>query len=458
MSNQSIEFMGAARTVTGSKHLLTINGKKILVDCGLYQGSRELSDKNRDPFLFDPAELDAVIVTHAHTDHIGLLPKLIREGYTGKFYATPATIGIAQVSLPDSGRLQEEDARHRQKRGLADWEPLYTEDEAYRTLGHFLPLHYYQMQSLPGHAQFRFIPAGHIFGSGMAEIYFENGERILMGGDLGRFDAALIRDPAMVDFSEYLVLESTYGDRFHAQENVEEVLQGIFEDAFAHSRVILVPSFAIGRTQEMLYHITNLQRKGVMPRIPIYVDSPMAVAATKIYDRTKEDQDPDFKQLEEDGFNPLEPANLTLVRDSNQSKELNSRPGPFMVIAGSGMANGGRILHHLKHRLADPNTVVLFTGYQANGTLGRRILEGEQEVNILGDEIPVNAEVNKLNSLSAHADQGEIMRWLKGFKTPPKKTFLVHGEPTAMETLAEKIKSDLGWHVEMPVEGQVFQL
>lgn len=455
---QSIKFMGAARTVTGSKHLLSMNGKTILVDCGLYQGSKELSEKNREPFLFDVKGLDAVIVTHAHMDHIGLLPKLIREGYQGTFYATPATIAIAQVSLPDSGWIQEEDARYRAKKGLPNATPLYTEDEAYQALKRFRPLHYYQTQSLPGGGQFRFIPAGHIFGSAFAEVYFENGERILMGGDLGRYDVPLIRDPAPVDFTEYLVIESTYGNRLHAKENVQTVLKEIFEDAYAHSRVILVPSFAIGRTQEMLYHISALQSRGEMPRIPIFVDSPMAVEATKIYDRTHDDQDADFKAMEEDGFDPLSPANLTLVRDSTQSKELNVRPGPFMVIAGSGMANGGRIVHHLRHRLSDPSTLVLFTGYQADGTLGRRLLEGAEEVSIFGDEIPVRAEVRALQSMSAHADYEEMLRWLRNFKTPPKKTFLVHGEPEAMESLYGKIKEELGWEVEMPVEGQTFSL
>ena len=460
MTQPSITFWGAARTVTGSKHLLEWNCKKVLVDCGLFQGSDELRDLNEEPFRFDPKEIDAVILTHAHTDHIGLLPKLINEGFSGKIYATPATLGICRISLPDSARLQEEDARHKIKHGAdpTTTKPLYTEEDAYRTLKMIEPIKYFQMQSIPGGAQFRFIPAGHIFGSAFAEVYLEGGERILMGGDLGRYDAPLIKDPAPVEFTDYLVIESTYGDRVHAQEDAAEILAEVFQDAFQNQRCVLIPSFAIGRTQELLYYVNLLQRQGRMPRLPIFIDSPMATKATELYSTSFDDFDKDMKMQIDEGDEPLNPENVFLVRDRNDSKALNSRTGPMAIISGSGMCNGGRIVHHLKMRLGDPSTVVLFTGYQAGNTLGRRILEGEPVVKLMGEEIEVRAEVRKLNSLSAHADSNEMMRWLGQFKAAPKKTFIVHGEPPAQEALAQRIRAELGWEVEIPDYGQRFEL
>jgi len=458
---QTITFLGAAETVTGSRHLLTLNGHKVLVDCGLFQGGRELRDRNWIPFQVDLKELECIVITHAHLDHIGYLPKLVRMGYDGPIYATPATIELAKISLPDSGRLQEEDAHIHNKHDLGNHKPalpLYTEADAYHCLKLFRPVHYYQNHGLPGNANFRSLPAGHILGSAFAEIYFENGERILMSGDLGRFNTPIIKDPTSIDYSEYLVVESTYGDRLHAHEDTEGKLAAILNDAFRNGSVVLVPSFAIGRTQELLYFINNLEKRGAIPRIPIYIDSPMATNTTGVYARAKEEHDSDMKLALSNNEDPLHPANVQFVRDFEQSKALNSQRGPMVVIAGSGMANGGRIVHHLLHHLSDPNCVVLFTGYQAEGTMGRRLIEGAQEVKILGNHIPVAAKVEKLNSLSAHADQGEILDWLSKFKTPPKRTFIVHGEPPAQAVLLEKIKERFGWDVVIPKQGEQFDL
>ncbi len=457
----TLTVYGAAQTVTGSRHLLTVNGKHILVDCGLFQGSEELRERNWQKFPIDPHAIDAIVITHAHQDHIGYLPRLVASGYRGPIYATPATIGLCRISLPDSGRIQEEDARFHNKHRTSRHEPalpLYTEKDAYECLKLFQPVKYYQMHDLPGGAQWRYIPAGHILGSAFVEMYFDNGERILLSGDLGRYNTPIIKDPTPIDFAEYLMIESTYGDRLHGQEDVEDHLARIFTDAMEHGRAVLVPSFAIGRTQELLYHMTILQKEGRMPRIPIFVDSPMAVSATDLYDHSDDDHDSDMKALLKEGYEPLSPANLTIVRDRNQSKEVNFRRGPMVVISGSGMANGGRIVHHLKHRLSDPSTLVVFTGYQANGTLGRKLLDGAPHVRILGDDIPVHAEVTQLTSLSAHADYGEMLQWLKNFKTPPKKTFIVHGEPPAQESLQQKIESELGWDTVIPHQGQSFRL
>jgi metallo-beta-lactamase family protein len=457
---QSIAFHGAAQTVTGSRHLLRLNDKLVLVDCGMFQGGRELRQRNWEDFPVPPHEIDAIVITHAHMDHIGYLPKLSALGYKGPIYATPATIKLSRISLPDSARIQEEDARTANKVGSRHQPalPLYTEDDAYAVLKLFKPLHYHQVQALPGGAQFRFLPAGHILGSAFAEVYFENGERILMGGDLGRYNTPIIRDPEPVEYAEYLVVESTYGDRLHMVEDPKDKLADIFQDAWQNGLRVLVPSFSIGRTQELLYYISRLQAENRMPRIPIFIDSPMATSATEAYKSSTEEHDKDMKLSLEQGLGDLEPEGVFYIRDRRQSQELNSRPGPFMVISGSGMANGGRIVHHLLHHISDPGTLVLFTGYQAEGTLGRRILEGQEVVRILKREVPVRARIEKLNALSAHADQGEILSWLRGFKAPPRKTFIVHGEPHAQEALQTKIHAELGWDVVIPTWHEEFDL
>ncbi len=458
--SQSIAFHGAAQTVTGSKHLLTMNGKQVLVDCGIFQGNRELRDRNWQPFPFDPKSLDAVIATHAHMDHIGMIPKLVKEGFQGPIYCTRATLGLAKISLPDSGRIQEEDARHANKHGSRHKPalPLYSEQDAYACLGRFVAMPYHDFQPLPGGGTFRFLPAGHILGSAFAEIYFENGERLLMGGDLGRYNTPIIKDPSIVDWAEYLVVESTYGDRLHADEDTVGRLEEILHEASKAGGAVLMPSFSIGRTQEVLFYLKQLQDQDRMPRIPIFIDSPMAVSATKLYADSKEEHDLDMKISLDEENSPLEPHLLSLIRDREQSMALNSQQGPMIIIAGSGMCNGGRIVHHIKHRIGNPATTIVFTGYQGEGTLGRRLLEGEPEVKIHGQPFHVRANVTKLNSLSAHADQSEIMTWLRGFKQAPRKTFIVHGETKAQTVLQAKIKAELGWDVEVPAQGQEFEL
>ena len=458
---QSITFLGAAETVTGSRHLLTLNDKKILVDCGLFQGGEDLRQRNWQQFPIDPAEIDAIVVTHAHLDHIGYLPKIVKLGYRGPIYATSATIQLARISLPDSGRIQEEDARFANKHRFTKHDPalpIYTEQDAYEALKHMRPVHYFEFTSLPGGAQFQFLPAGHILGSAYAEIYFENGERILMSGDLGRYNTPIIKDPTEVSFSEYLVLESTYGDRLHVTEDPEAKLEAIIKDAIQNGSVVLIPSFAIGRTQELLYHIHALQDRKAIPRIPIFVDSPMANSSTLVYGGAVDEFDKEMKIELSEGHTPLKPDYVEFIRDSNQSKALNSRSGPMMIIAGSGMCTGGRIVHHLRHRLDDPSTVVLFAGYQAEGTLGRKLIDREPEVRIHGVEVPVRARIEALGSLSAHADYSEILKWLEGFKTPPKVTFIVHGEPPAQASLKEKIEAKFGWNVVIPKWLESFDL
>jgi len=457
---QSLSFHGAAQTVTGSCHLIQFGNTKILVDCGVFQGSRQLRDQNYAPFPFDPSELDLVIVTHAHQDHIGRLPKLVKEGYQGKFLATKATIGLARIALPDAGRIQEEDAKRARKHGSrhADPQPLFSEEDAYEALKRFEPISYNSWTPLPGGAQLRYRFAGHILGSAFAEIACPDGQILLMGGDLGRYNTPIIRDPETVDHADYLVIESTYGDRFHSHEDPRARLAEVMTNAVESGGVVVVPSFSIGRTQELLYYISELQDAGQCPKIPIFLDSPMAVSATQLYANSKEEHDEDMLIAVSEGDHQLEPEGFTIVRDRDASKALNFRPGPFVVIAGSGMANAGRVVHHLTHRLGQASTQVLFTGYQAEGTLGRRLMDGADRVKVLGTEISVKATVDKLNSLSAHADQDEILKWLGGFQRAPKTTFLVHGEPDAQHGLQARIKADLGWNVEIPAMNQSFEL
>jgi metallo-beta-lactamase family protein len=456
-----IKFCGAARTVTGSRHLIEIGEKRVLVDCGLFQGPREIRERNWQPFPVEPSSLYAGIVTHAHTDHIGWIPRLVAQGYEGPLYATRATIGLCGISLPDSGRLQEEDARHRNRHNISRHHPalpLYTEKEAFACLKQFQSVRYGEFQKLPGGAQFRFLPAGHILGSAFAEIYFENGERLLMSGDLGRYDTPIIKDPTAVDFAEYLVIESTYGDRIHSNEDPEKKLEGILNDAWRDGSCVLVPSFAIGRTQELLYLVKKLQDEARIPRMPVFVDSPMATSTSALYRQQSEEHDAEAKIAFEGNDDPMAPELLQFIRDSEDSKALNVRKGPMMILSGSGMCEGGRILHHLLHRLEDPSTMVVFTGYQAEGTRGRKILEGAPEVQIFRQQVAVRARIEKMNSLSAHADQAEMLKWLSNFKSEPKRTFIVHGEPPAQEALRSKILDVLGWRCEIPEHLQEFEL
>ncbi|MFQ3586571.1 MAG: MBL fold metallo-hydrolase [Fimbriimonadaceae bacterium] len=449
----SIQFCGAARTVTGSRHLLRLGKKIVLVDCGLFQGARELRDRNWEPFPVDPTEIDAIVLTHAHADHIGYLPRLVKLGYRGPVYSTSGTRSLARLSLPDSGRLQEEEARYRNKVGATRFSPalpLYTERDAYDALKQFETVRYGERLGLPGGATLVYLPAGHIMGSAFAEITLPGGERLLMSGDLGRYNTPIIKDPTPVAAAEYLVIESTYGNRLHTDANPQDQLEELVGGAIQAGHCVLVPSFAIGRTQDLLFHLRALQDAGRLPRFPIFVDSPMASRATVEYLKASEEHDLETQDLSGRGENPLEPDYLEFVRDREASKELNVRPGPMLIISGSGMASGGRVVHHLKQRLPDPNTLVLFTGYQSVGTLGRRLVDGEQTVTIMRQEVSVRARIEMLDTMSAHADQREILTWLRNFEKPPKRTFLVHGEPDAQDTLRAVIEKELGWEVAVP--------
>jgi len=453
----TIQFLGATRTVTGSKHLIEVDGYRTLVDCGLYQGLKELRLRNWEPFPLNPASINSVILTHAHIDHTGYLPRLARDGFDGPVYATSATVELARILLPDSARLQEEESDYANKIGASKHKPalpLYTERDASRALRLLESVNYHKPIQLTKKLSFEFVTAGHILGSSFVVFDFESrgGRRkqMILTGDLGRYDEPIINDPSNVDGADYIVVESTYGNREHPDYDVKAKLAEIINETARQGGHILIPSFAVGRAQLLLFLIRELEEENRIPILPVFVDSPMAGKVTKLYLRHKEDHDPEMKELSYGGKNPLATKRFNLARTIQESKGVSAEEESTIVISASGMATGGRILHHLLKRLPDERNTVVFVGFQALGTRGRRLVDGEKEVKIFGEFVPVRAHIERLENLSAHADSREILRWLGGFKRAPEKVFLVHGEPEAQEALKDKIVEKFGWPVEMP--------
>jgi metallo-beta-lactamase family protein len=460
-----LQFLGATRTVTGSKHLLEVDGYRVLVDCGLFQGLKELRQRNWDPFPLNPRSINSVILTHAHIDHSGYLPKLVHDGFDGPVYGTPATTELARILLPDSARLQEEDAAYANKQGTSKHHPalpLYTEEDAEDALRLLEPVGYHKRVQLMKRLSFEFITAGHILGSSFVclDVECQDGatRRVVMTGDLGRYNEPIIHDPSNVEEADYIVVESTYGDREHHQEDVKEHLARIINDTAKRGGHILVPAFAVGRTQLLVYLLRELEDEGRIPTLPVYVDSPMAVQATRLYLRHKEEHDLEMDALVDAKRNPLATHRFSLAKTVHDSKAISNSQEPSIVISASGMATGGRILHHLQRCLPQERNTVIFVGYQSEGTRGRRLLDGEKEIKIFGHYVPVRAHIETLPNLSAHADFHEILRWLSGFKRAPKKVFLVHGEHDAMMSLKQKIEAKFGWQVETPTYLEKFEL
>lgn len=451
-----IGFYGAARTVTGSKYLLDFGFYRLLVDCGLFQGGFELHQRNWQPMPFAPTEVDDVLFTHAHIDHTGYFPRLVRDGFAGRALATPPTKALLGVLLPDSGSLQEEEARYRAKRSLSRHErplPLYTEAEAKKSLHRLARIDFQTPTELHPGVTATLHRAGHILGAAFVELaYKRNGatERIVFSGDLGRENIPILHDPEPLPEADHVVIESTYGDRLHEKTDVKEQLRAALDEAFRKEGIVLIPAFAVGRTQEVLYHITRLYADGALPKVPVYIDSPMANSVVDLYCRYHSEHDVEMTAIEEAEGCPLTTRDIVLCRTRDDSKKLNQRRGPAVIISASGMATGGRIQHHLLHRLPDPTTTVLFVGYQANGTLGRRLVEGATDVKILGEFVRVNAAVKQLPALSAHADADGLIAWLKTAPRPPKTVFLTHGEPEAQEALKGRIESELGFPTRIP--------
>ena len=463
----SISFWGGVGTVTGSKYLVETDKARVLVDCGMFQGLRELRDRNWQDPPFDPRALTAILITHAHIDHTGFLPRLVRQGYHGPIYCSRGTADLLKILLPDAGRLQEEDADYRNRHKLTKHNPalpLYTEKDAFSTLELIRPIANTgeSFKPAPGMlASFRI--AGHILGSSLVLLEIDQagddrkGRRVLFSGDLGHYDQPIIRDPVAPPACDYLLCESTYGDRLHDPENPKDALTRIITDASERNAPILIPAFAVGRTQEILYLIRELEDEKAIPVLPVWVDSPMAAASTIAYAKRTEEQDEAYASVLARPQHPLHTHSMMAASSKQESKRLNDVQGARVIISASGMMTGGRVLHHALRMVPDPDATLVFVGYQAAGTLGRRILDGEPEVKILGQWVPVRCRIIKIGGFSAHADWKEILRWLEGMTAAPRRTFLTHGEPVAANAMAAHIKERFGWAVEVPQYGERFE-
>ncbi len=458
---QRLTFLGACGTVTGSRYLLETDQNTILVDCGLFQGGRELRAKNWEPFPEDVSRIRAVLLTHAHIDHTGYLPRLVRQGYAGPVYCSPPTRALLRYLLPDAGRLQEEEARYANKKGYSRHkpaEPLFTEEDANRALTLLSPIPFDSPSKILTGVEFSFHRVGHIIGAAFIRVR-AGGASVLFSGDVGRRDVPILKDPEPILAAGTLLLESTYGDRMHGAESPIAALERVVVETIAARGMLLVPAFAVGRTQEVLYYLRRLQREKKIPGdLPIWVDSPLAVSAVEIYRDFTTEHDLETRELEDQDLSPIDGRWVHLVRTIDESKGLNRRKGPGVIISASGMLNGGRILHHLGIRLPDPSTTLLFVGYQAEETLGRAIENGAKTVRIHGEEVPVRARIEKIPSLSAHADQGELLEWVSKIPEPPRRTFLVHGEDPARRALAERIRAELRFDVSLPAQNQSEEL
>lgn len=437
----SLTSLGAAGTVTGSKHLLEAEGRRILVDCGLFQGLKVLRERNWAPLAIDPKTIDAVVLTHAHLDHSGYLPKLVREGFEGPIYCSSASADLCEILLKDSAHIAEKDAEYANRKGYSKHKPalpLYTMRDAERALKQLRPVAFGAETKLANGATFNLRRAGHILGAAIAEIGWQ-GRTIVFSGDLGRYDDVFMPDPEPVSEADYVVVESTYGDRTHPKNDPMEALGAVIERTVRRGGTVVIPAFAVGRTQVLLYHLWMLKQAGRIRSVPVFLDSPMAINATELLCRHLDDHrlTPDICEAS--------CGVATYVREVVASKALTANPMPKVIISASGMATGGRVIHHLKSFGPEAKNTILFAGYQAVGTRGARLMAGETETKMFGQWVPIRAEVANLPELSAHADAHEIMRWLSGFKEPPRRTFIVHGEPAASEALRVRIDRELGW-------------
>ncbi len=458
-----LSFHGGAGTVTGSRHLVDLDGTRMLVDAGLFQGLKKLRLRNWSGPGFDPAKVGHLMLTHAHIDHSGYLPRLVRNGFRGPVHCTPATRDLAEILLKDSARLQEEDAEYANRKGHTKHRPalpLYTSEDAERAIGLMSPTDWGTWVDCGDGIRSRFHNMGHILGSAMVETQVEHGDRtstIVFSGDVGRFDVPLHSNPDPLPACDVLVVESTYGDRDHEHRPVAEQILDAVLATVDRGGTVLIPSFAVGRTQLITLSLRELINEGRMPDLPIHIDSPMAVNATKLYTKYMADPTVDAELLE-DGRQRLFPKNVHFHRTVAESKALNRMKGPRIVISASGMLAGGRVLHHLRRLLPDPKNLVMLVGYQAAGTRGRRMMEGAKTIRIHGQDIPVRAQFTALGGLSAHADRGELVRWIESAATPPATVFVVHGEPDSSSAFAQLVERKTGARCFTPDLGAVYDL
>jgi metallo-beta-lactamase family protein len=456
----AISFLGAARSVTGSRYLIEANGKRILVDCGLYQ-ERALQERNWESFPVPPNEIDVVLLTHAHLDHCGLLPKLVREGYRGDIVCTSATRDITEIVMLDSAKIQEEDVAFKIKRHKKEGresprplQPLYTVADAERATRQLRVSDYGKPRQLGNGIEASFHDAGHILGAASIRLRVASGNEVrelVFSGDIGRWGVPFLQDPTVFDRADYVVMESTYGDRNHEDAgNINETIARIINETRKAGGNIIIPSFAVERSQELLYRLHELKLAKRIPHMLVFLDSPMAVRVTEVFQKHPELFDAESMQRLREGTHPCDFPGLQIVRTVAQSKGINHIRGSVVVIAGSGMCTGGRIKHHLARDIVKPESTILFVGYQAVGTLGRQILDGAKEVRILGQKLPVRARVERVGGFSGHADRGELQRWISGLKSPPRRVFITHGEPEPAESFAALIREKLGYETRVP--------
>ena len=471
-----VTFLGATKTVTGSNFLVEAAGKKFLVDCGMYQGKAEDEWENSAPFAYDVHDIDFMLLTHAHIDHSGRIPKLYKEGYRNPIYATKATCELCSIMLPDSGHIQEMEIewknRKRVRKGLDPEPPLYTAEEATKCLEIFSPIKYDEIIDISDKIQVRFNDAGHMLGSAIIEIWAEEDvktTKAVFTGDLGNNDIPLLSSPTMIDDADYLVMESTYGGRLHNRnDDKAEMFLNIVSETLDKGGTVVIPSFAVGRTQEILYELNNLKdirtdeefrkKYETLMRVPVYVDSPLAISATEIFKDNMDIFDEETQEIMRSGDNPLEFPGLQFTKTAEESKELNEKNESSIIISASGMCEVGRIKHHLKHNLWNPNSTILFVGYQAPGTLGRKIVDGAKKVKIFGEEIAVNARIEYIEGYSGHADQEWLLNFVYSFLRKPKTIFLVHGEPEGQVILKQKLQGTTQIPVIIPEYGEEYEL
>ncbi|MDA3900797.1 MAG: MBL fold metallo-hydrolase [Spirochaetes bacterium] len=461
-----IEFVGAARTVTGSSYIIKNDNFTLMVDCGMFQGNRELRDRNQLSLIYAPQEIDALLITHAHIDHSGLIPKLVKEGFAGKIFATKATCDLLQIMLPDSAHIQEMDAefvnRRNRKLGRPPVEPLYTQPDALKSLDYLNPKPYGEKFSVHEDIQAVFHDAGHILGSSFIELLVtEKGKtkKLVFSGDLGPKDQAIIRNAEAFKGADYLLIESTYGNRLHkSKPDTYEEFKEIIHDAYNTKGNIVIPSFAVERTQEIIYTLARLFQSGEIPKIPTYIDSPLAISATEIFRENSECFDDETREILDNGGTPLGFPNLHLTRTTQESKDLTRTARGSIIISASGMCTAGRIKYHLQNNLFKHDSSVVFVGYQAEGTLGRKLVDGAKVVRVYGDDVVVNAKVHTLGGFSGHADRDRLLEWMGTGDNPDMKVFVVHGEHEASENLASLIRDKYKFTTLVPTWGEIVDL
>ena len=457
-----VKFLGAAETVTGSRYLLTIDNFKLLFDCGLFQGLKEVRQRNWEPLPLDAATIDAVVISHAHIDHTGYLPRLVKQGFSGPIYCTKPTADLMEIMLLDSAKLQEEEASYANEKGYSKHEkalPLYTTEDAQNVFGQFRRYPFGERIALSDSFEILYHDAGHMLGSAITEVFLKGKtqtKKIVFSGDLGRNRDIMLRPPTLIEEADILFIESTYGNKSNPANDPEGELARIVNETFQRGGVVVIPAFAVGRTQVLLYYLHQLMEANHIPDVPVYIDSPMAISATYLYYRYPEYHKVRFNQSE--FARKMETNMLMFVKTSQHSKTLNEIKSNAIIISSSGMMTGGRILHHLYHRLRNPADTIIVAGYQAEGTRGRKLVDKEPTIRIFGEEVPVNCRIANMTEFSGHADREELFAWMSNFKKAPKMTFTVHGEKNVLDVYTRNNRDKLGWNVVQPTYLEAFEL